>query len=107
MTGAEKVVGWALSHHLMNYPEADPEGRVVLSSERLLIAYQPIFFLHNSYGYINSDYVRYCSSIQYGIGILQAIQNESKSLKKSLKVIFVPFLDKFCSVFSIFLQEVF
>lgn len=27
-------------------------------------------------------------SIEYGIGILQGIQSESKSLKKSLKVIF-------------------
>ncbi|XP_052180628.1 uncharacterized protein LOC127793889 [Diospyros lotus] len=54
---AEKVVGWALSHHLMQNPEADTNARLGLSSE----------------------------SIQYGIGILQAIQNESKSLKKSLK----------------------
>ncbi|OMO71711.1 hypothetical protein COLO4_28089 [Corchorus olitorius] len=54
---AEKVIGWALSHHLMQNPEADPDSRLVLS----------------------------CESIQYGIGILQAIQNESKSLKKSLK----------------------
>ncbi|XP_062115969.1 uncharacterized protein LOC133830079 isoform X2 [Humulus lupulus] len=54
---AEKVVGWALSHHLMQNPEADADAKLVLSSE----------------------------SIQYGIGILQAIQNESKSLKKSLK----------------------
>ncbi|XWS47818.1 hypothetical protein CRYUN_Cryun13aG0017900 [Craigia yunnanensis] len=54
---AEKVIGWALSHHLMQNPEADADSRLVLS----------------------------CESIQYGIGILQAIQNESKSLKKSLK----------------------
>ncbi|KAJ8752665.1 hypothetical protein K2173_005554 [Erythroxylum novogranatense] len=56
---AEKVTGWALSHHLMQSPEADADAdaRLVLTSE----------------------------SIQYGIGILQAIQNESKSLKKSLK----------------------
>ncbi|THG22324.1 hypothetical protein TEA_010007 [Camellia sinensis var. sinensis] len=54
---AAKAIGWALSHHLMQNPKADADGRLVLSSE----------------------------SIQYGIGILQAIQNESKSLKKSLK----------------------
>ncbi|KAL2457261.1 AAA-type ATPase family protein [Forsythia ovata] len=54
---AEKVVGWALWHHLTRNPEADADARLVLSTE----------------------------SIQYGIGILQAIQNESKSLKKSLK----------------------
>ncbi|CAL5444435.1 unnamed protein product [Camellia sinensis] len=54
---AAKAIGWALSHHLMQNPKADSDGRLVLSSE----------------------------SIQYGIGILQAIQNESKSLKKSLK----------------------
>ncbi|KAI3673600.1 hypothetical protein L6452_39723 [Arctium lappa] len=55
--GAEKVVGWALSHHLMQHAQADSDARLVLSNE----------------------------SIQYGIEILQAIQNESKSLKKSLK----------------------
>ncbi|KAI9079510.1 hypothetical protein K1719_038592 [Acacia pycnantha] len=54
---AEKIIGWALSHHLMQNPEADSNSNLVLS----------------------------CESIQYGIGILQAIQNESKSLKKSLK----------------------
>ncbi|XP_059644687.1 uncharacterized protein LOC132286377 isoform X2 [Cornus florida] len=54
---AEKVVGWALSHHLMQNPQANADTGLVLSSE----------------------------SIQYGIGILHAIQNESKSLKKSLK----------------------
>ncbi|KAL1301367.1 uncharacterized protein [Arachis hypogaea] len=54
---AEKIVGWALSHHLMQNSEADPDAKLVLS----------------------------CESIQYGIGILQSIQNESKSLKKSLK----------------------
>ncbi|KAJ7956060.1 AAA-type ATPase family protein [Quillaja saponaria] len=54
---AEKIVGWALSQHLMQNTEADPDGRLVLS----------------------------CESIQYGVEILQAIQNESKSLKKSLK----------------------
>ncbi|KAL2347034.1 hypothetical protein Fmac_001034 [Flemingia macrophylla] len=54
---AEKIVGWALSHHLMQNAETGPDAKLVLS----------------------------CDSIQYGIGILQAIQNESKSLKKSLK----------------------
>ncbi|KAK7291556.1 hypothetical protein RIF29_06796 [Crotalaria pallida] len=54
---AEKIVGWALSHHLMQNPNADPNSKLVLS----------------------------CDSIQYGIGILQSIQNEPKSLKKSLK----------------------
>ncbi|KAF5957321.1 hypothetical protein HYC85_004546 [Camellia sinensis] len=57
LCSAEKVVGWALSHHLMQNPEADSDSRLVLSSE----------------------------SIQYGIEILHALQNESKSLKKSLK----------------------
>lgn len=35
--GAEKVVGWALSHHLMSNPEAEAEStdsRVVLAMER-------------------------------------------------------------------------
>ncbi|KHG29351.1 Protein SAP1 [Gossypium arboreum] len=56
-SGAEKVVGWAPSHHLILNPEAGSRLRLVLS----------------------------CESIQYSAGILQAIQNESKSLKKSLK----------------------
>jgi hypothetical protein len=34
IAGAEEVVGWALSHHLMQNPEADPDARLVLSSER-------------------------------------------------------------------------
>ncbi|XP_056167100.1 uncharacterized protein LOC115663687 [Syzygium oleosum] len=54
---AERVIGWALSHHLMQNPESNADSGLGLCSE----------------------------SIQYGIGILQAIQNESKSLKKSLK----------------------
>ncbi|XP_075514429.1 uncharacterized protein LOC142549389 isoform X1 [Primulina tabacum] len=54
---AEKVVGWALSHHLMMNPKAEADARLVLSTE----------------------------SIQYGIEILQSIMNESKNLKKSLK----------------------
>ncbi|KAH1248912.1 ATPase family AAA domain-containing protein 1 [Glycine max] len=54
---AEKIIGWALSHHLMQNSEAKPDSKLALS----------------------------CESIQYGIGILQSIQNESKSLKKSLK----------------------
>ncbi|KAF7838180.1 ATPase family AAA domain-containing protein 1-A isoform A [Senna tora] len=54
---AEKIIGWAISHHLMQNAEADPDSKLVLS----------------------------CESVQYGIGILQSIQNESKSLKKSLK----------------------
>ncbi|XP_065861315.1 uncharacterized protein [Euphorbia lathyris] len=54
----EKIVGWALSHHFMHSSEAfvkDPN--LVISTE----------------------------SINYGLDILQGIQSESKSLKKSLK----------------------
>lgn len=54
---AEKVVGWALSYHLMQNTQNDSDSRLVFSTE----------------------------SIQHGIGILQAIQNESKNLKKSLR----------------------
>ncbi|OIV98173.1 hypothetical protein TanjilG_18288 [Lupinus angustifolius] len=53
----EKIVGWALSHHLMQSSEVNHDAKLVLS----------------------------CESIQYGIGILQAIQNESQSMKQSLK----------------------
>lgn len=31
---AEKIIGWALSHHLMQNPEADPDSKLVLSCER-------------------------------------------------------------------------
>ncbi|XP_021608952.1 uncharacterized protein LOC110612481 isoform X2 [Manihot esculenta] len=54
----EKVVGWALSHHFMHSSEASfKEAKLVISTE----------------------------SIKYGLSILQGIQSESKSLKKSLK----------------------
>ncbi|PHT79763.1 hypothetical protein T459_17815 [Capsicum annuum] len=55
--GAEKVVGWALINHLMRNTQADVDMRLVLS---------PI-------------------SIQYGLELLEAKQNDTKSLKKSLK----------------------
>ncbi|ERN10004.1 hypothetical protein AMTRI_Chr06g194670 [Amborella trichopoda] len=55
---AEKIVGWALSYHLMQNANVDiTETKLALSGD----------------------------SIQYGLGILQSIQSESKSLKKSLK----------------------
>ncbi|KAG6748480.1 hypothetical protein POTOM_048403 [Populus tomentosa] len=54
----EKMVGWALSHHFMNCSEASvKDSKLLISSE----------------------------SVMYGLGILQGIQNESKSLKNSLK----------------------
>ncbi|TYI00380.1 hypothetical protein ES332_A11G131100v1 [Gossypium tomentosum] len=54
----EKVVGWALSHHFMHSSEAlIKDAKLVVSTE----------------------------SIKYGLNILQGIQSESKSLKKSLK----------------------
>lgn len=31
---SEKILGWALSHHLMQNPEADADAKLVLSSER-------------------------------------------------------------------------
>ncbi|KAK6120213.1 hypothetical protein DH2020_046119 [Rehmannia glutinosa] len=56
--GAEKIIGWALSHHFMHCSEASLKGsKLVISSE----------------------------SISYGLNILQSIQNENKSVKKSLK----------------------
>ncbi|KAJ4968151.1 hypothetical protein NE237_014852 [Protea cynaroides] len=54
----EKIVGWALSHHLMHSTEAlTKDSKLLISSE----------------------------SIRYGLNILQGILNESKSLKKSFK----------------------
>ncbi|GFY98720.1 AAA-type ATPase family protein [Actinidia rufa] len=55
----EKIIGWALSHHFMHCTEVPAkEAKLTISSE----------------------------SIRYGLNILQGIQNETKSLKKSLKV---------------------
>lgn len=54
----EKIVGWALSHHFMHCSEAPgKDAKLKISTE----------------------------SIMYGLNILQGIQTESKSLKKSLK----------------------
>ncbi|XP_075100725.1 uncharacterized protein LOC107777886 [Nicotiana tabacum] len=54
----EKIIGWALSHHFMHKSESSiKEAKLVISGE----------------------------SIGYGLNILQGIQNETKSLKKSLK----------------------
>ncbi|KAI7751901.1 hypothetical protein M8C21_002628 [Ambrosia artemisiifolia] len=55
---AEKVVGWALSHHFMQSSEPfAKDGKLVIDSE----------------------------SIKYGLDILHGIQNESKSSTKELK----------------------
>ncbi|KAJ0265071.1 AAA ATPase [Hirschfeldia incana] len=55
---AEKVVGWAFSHHLMNCSEPTvKDNKLVISAE----------------------------SITYGLQMLHGVQNENKSLKKSLK----------------------
>ncbi|CAA7037286.1 unnamed protein product [Microthlaspi erraticum] len=53
---AEKIIGWALSDHLRRNPDADPE-KFILSLE----------------------------SIEFGIGLLQDLLNESTSSKKSLE----------------------
>ncbi|GAA0152143.1 hypothetical protein LIER_10696 [Lithospermum erythrorhizon] len=54
----DKIIGWAISHHYMNSSETSlKESKLVISSE----------------------------SIRYGLNILQGIQNESKTVKKSLK----------------------
>ncbi|XP_024005069.1 uncharacterized protein LOC18029827 isoform X2 [Eutrema salsugineum] len=54
---AENIVGWALSDHIKRNPDVDPDTRNVLSLD----------------------------SIEFGIGVLQALLNESTSLKYSLK----------------------
>uniref|UniRef100_A0A7N0TSF0 AAA+ ATPase domain-containing protein n=1 Tax=Kalanchoe fedtschenkoi TaxID=63787 RepID=A0A7N0TSF0_KALFE len=56
--GAEKITGWALSHHLEHTPNPPTKNSKLL---------------------ISSD------SIQHGLGLFDAVQNESKSSKKSLK----------------------
>lgn len=54
----ERVIGWALSYHFMHCAEASvKDDKLVISTE----------------------------SIKYGLSILQGIQNETKSVKKSLK----------------------
>ncbi|KAM7501228.1 hypothetical protein LguiB_000132 [Lonicera macranthoides] len=54
----EKIIGWGLSHHFMHSSEAS------LKDSKLLISNE---------------------SIMYGLNILQSIQNETKTSKKSLK----------------------
>lgn len=54
----EKVIGWALSFHFMQCSE------VVVKDDKLLISTE---------------------SITYGLNILQGVQNETKTVKKSLK----------------------
>ncbi|ESW15837.1 hypothetical protein PHAVU_007G106400 [Phaseolus vulgaris] len=54
----EKIIGWAISYHFMHSSEASAkDSKLVISAE----------------------------SINYGLNILHGIQNENKSLKKSLK----------------------
>ncbi|KAK4357260.1 hypothetical protein RND71_022870 [Anisodus tanguticus] len=54
----EKIIGWALSHHFMHESDSSmKEAKLVISSE----------------------------SIAYGLNMLQGIQSETKSSKKSLK----------------------
>lgn len=54
----EKVIGWALTHHFMNCTEAAVnDSKLVISSD----------------------------SIMHGLNILQGVQSETKSTKKSLK----------------------
>ncbi|KAF5198563.1 Aaa-type atpase family protein [Thalictrum thalictroides] len=54
----EQIVGWALNHHVMQNPDvSSEENKLVLSSE----------------------------SIKYGLNLLQSTQNETKTVKKSLK----------------------
>lgn len=46
IAGAEKMVGWALSYHLMQTTDADAkDAKLVLSSERYLTNFHHIFFL--------------------------------------------------------------
>ncbi|KAK7392329.1 hypothetical protein VNO78_20763 [Psophocarpus tetragonolobus] len=54
----EKIIGWAISYHFMHSSEVSTkDSKLVVSAE----------------------------SINYGLNILQGIQNENKNLKKSLK----------------------
>ncbi|KAG5567713.1 hypothetical protein RHGRI_003047 [Rhododendron griersonianum] len=56
----DKIIGWALSHHFMQCAEVPAkDAKLTISSE----------------------------SIRYGLNILQGIQNESKSSKKTLKLL--------------------
>ncbi|KAL9247172.1 hypothetical protein vseg_020632 [Gypsophila vaccaria] len=54
----EKVIGWALTHHFMHHADAPINDTKVLMS---------------------------CESIRHGLDILQGMQNENKTTKKSLK----------------------
>lgn len=91
-------MGWALSHHFMHCSEAPgKDAKLKISTERLYI-FELLSSIHLYYWReINEQCtlcsllltpftLRLCCSIMYGLNILQGIQSESKSLKKSLKV---------------------
>lgn len=87
----DKLVGWALSYHFMHCSDASVrDSKLLISSERLLYirkrTLMPINFMHLSMFFVNILLAVLFCSIGYGLNLLQGIQSESKSLKKSLKV---------------------
>ena len=97
----DKLVGWALSYHFMHCSDASVrDSKLLISSERLLYSslivfinnvirkrtLMPINFMHLSMFFVNILLAVLFCSIGYGLNLLQGIQSESKSLKKSLKV---------------------
>lgn len=97
MIGVEKIIGWALSHHFMSSSETSmKESKLVISSERFIIIELFCCISKNMKQEMNGIWILALwgsyffflasCSISYGLNILQGIQNENKSLKKSLKV---------------------
>lgn len=92
----EKIIGWALSYHFMQSSEASiKETKLSISSER----YVYLYFNYAAFGLyhvIHAVCLDYILSIRYGLNIFLGIQNETKNLKKSLKVepFFIPQVPK-------------
>lgn len=98
----EKIIGWAISFHSMHSSEASmKDSKPLISAERLFSSFLVISILEVLKNGImkcnqaiwplilifNTTFSFNWCSIKYGLDMLQAIQNENKSLKKSLKVV--------------------
>lgn len=100
-TAAERIVGWAISDYLMNCQDPNiRNSKLVLSKERYTIfgcrsflfldfifwRYYTMVFPELFFSVLYKCVLFFHFSIVHGLSILQSVQNESRSLKKTLKV---------------------
>ena len=85
----DKIVGYAVSYHLKHNKietSNSKDNKLVLTSERYFFLLTTIFpmFLFKS---ILSGILNYLlDSLKHGLNMLQSMQSDNKSSKKSLKV---------------------